>query len=198
MKSSSRSLGLAAAAASGVINALIALISLAALAVFPAAADAKPYEALKGESSITYVLHHPMHLIKGVNRDFECNVDLSDDTVSSVIRVSARVRDFNSGNSSRDSHALEAVDGRKFPKVAFASRSVKRDGAGYIVAGDLTFHGVTRPVEMRVVPGEAKDRITITGSFSIKLSEFGVKPPSLLFVKTRDEMTLRFDLSAKP
>ena len=175
-----------------------ALRVLCALALFPAAAEAKTYQAIKGESSLTYVLRHPMHLVKGVNRDFECEVDLSDDTVSSVIRVSAGVRDFDSGNSSRDSHALEAVEGRKYPKVIFASRSVKRDSAGYLVAGDLTFHGVTRPVEMRVVPGEAKDRITIKGEFSINMSEYGVKPPSLLFIKIKDELTLRFDLSAKP
>jgi polyisoprenoid-binding protein YceI len=175
-----------------------AFAAFAAFALFSAGPEAKPYEAIHGESSLTYVLDHPMHLIKGVNRDFECQVDLSDDTVSSVIRVSARVRDFNSGNSSRDSHALEAVEGMKYPKVAFASRSVKRDGAGYAVAGDLTFHGVTRPVEMHVVPGEAKDRITIKGGFTIRLSDYGVKAPSLLFIKIKDELTLRFDLSAKP
>jgi polyisoprenoid-binding protein YceI len=172
--------------------------AFAALSLFPPGPEAKPYEALKGESTLTYVLDHPMHLIKGVNRDFECKVDLADDTVSSMIRVSARVRDFNSGNSSRDSHALEAVDGMKYPRVAFASRSVKRDSAGYTVAGDLTFHGVTRPVEMHVVPGEAKDRITIKGAFTIRLSDYGVKAPSLLFIKIKDEMTLRFDLASKP
>lgn len=176
--------------------------AIAALAVFPAAAEAKSYQAIKGESSLTYVLQHPMHLIKGVNRDVDCTVELSDDTVSSVIRVSARVRDFDSGNSSRDSHAMEAAGGMKFPKVEFASRSVRRDSAagaaGYAVAGDLTFHGVTRPVEFHVAPGEAKDRITIRGSFTIRLSDYGVKPPGLLFVKVKDEMTLRFDLAAKP
>ena len=180
------------------IHAIHAISAISALALFPSAAEAKPYEAIKGESSLTYVLRHPMHLVKGVNRDFECKVDLSDDTVSSVIQVSARVRDFDSGNSSRDSHALEAVDGMKFPKVTFASRSVRRDSAGYTVAGDLTFHGVTRPVEMHVVPGEAKDRITIKGAFSIKLSDYGIKPPGVMFVKSKDELTLRFDLAAKP
>jgi polyisoprenoid-binding protein YceI len=172
--------------------------ALGALALFPSAAEAKSYEAIKGESSLTYVLRHPMHLIKGVNRDFECTVDLTEDTVSSVIRVSSRVGDFDSGNSSRDSHALEAVEAMKFPRVTFASRTVRRDSAGYTVAGDLTFHGVTRPVEMRVVPGEAKDRITIKGAFTIKLSDYGVKPPGVLFVKIKDDMTLRFDLAAKP
>lgn len=176
--------------------------ALCASALFPMRTDAKPYEAIKGESSLTYVLHSPMHLVKGVNRDFECKVDLSDDTVSSVIRVSAKVRDFDSGNSSRDSHALEAVEVLKFPTVTFASRTVRRDsaagGAGYAVAGDLTFHGVTRPVEFHVVPGESKGRITIKGAFTIKLSEFGVKPPSIMFMKSKDELTLRFDLAAKP
>ena len=199
MKTLSRSPG--RTTASGFAGSIV-FAALAALAIFPAAAEAKSYQAIKGESSLTYVLQHPMHLIKGVNRDVACTVELSDDTVSSVIRVSARVRDFDSGNSSRDSHAMEAVGGMKFPKVEFASRSVRRDSAagvaGYIVAGDLTFHGVTRPVEFHVVPGEANDRITIRGTFIIRLSDYGVKPPGLLFVKVKDEMTLRIDLASKP
>ncbi|HKP97218.1 MAG TPA: YceI family protein [Fibrobacteria bacterium] len=171
----------------------------AVLFLFLAApAPAKPYEAIKGESSLTYVLVHPMHTVKGITRDFECKVELSDDTVSSRIRVAADVRKFDSGNSSRDSHALEAVDALKFPRVSFESRSIKPEGGGYLVAGDLTFHGVTRPVSFHVTPALGKDRVEITGTFEINLSDYGVERPSLMFMKSKDQLTLRFDLFAKP
>jgi polyisoprenoid-binding protein YceI len=173
-------------------------ILAAAALLIPAFAAAKPYEAIKGESSLTYVLVHPMHTVKGVSRDFECKVDLSDDTVSSVIRVVAEVRNFDTGNSSRDSHALEAVDALKFPRVSFASNAVKPDSGGYTVSGDLTFHGKTRPVSFHVTPVSGKERVEIKGAFTVKLSDFGVQRPSLMFVKTHDELTLRFDLFAKP
>ena len=171
-----------------------ALLALAAVS-FP---GAKVYQALKGESALTYVLVHPMHTVKGVNRDLDCTVDLSSDTVSSQIRVAADVLKFDSGNSNRDSHAMEVVGYRKYPKVSFASTSVKPGRDGYDVAGDLTFHGQTRPVNFHVTPKLTPGRIEISGQFAVKLSEFGVERPSLMLVPVKDELTIRFDLFAKP
>ncbi len=171
-----------------------ALLALAAVS-FPAA---KVYQALKGESTLGYVLVHPMHTVKGVTRDLECAVDLSADTVTSKIRVSADVLKFDSGNSNRDSHAMEVIEYRKYPKVTFASTSIKPAGDGYDVAGELTFHGRTRPVGFHVVPKVTAERIEIAGQFAVKLSEFGVKRPSLMLVPVKDDLTIRFDLFAKP
>jgi polyisoprenoid-binding protein YceI len=175
----------------------VRFLALASL-MLPFAANAKEYQAIKGESSLTYVLIHPMHTIKGVTRDFDCKVDLSGDTVSSKIRVSADVKTFDSGNSSRDSHALEAIQGLKYPRVTFESRSIKPDSGGYTVAGDLTFHGKTRPIAFHVTPTVEKEKIEIAGTFDILLSDYGVERPSLMFVKCKDNLTLRFDLFAKP
>ena len=174
------------------------LLALLALLAFPDPSAAKPYEAIKGESILTYVLKHPAHTVKGVNRDFRCSVELSDDTVSSRIRVGAEVRKFDSGNSNRDSHAMEAIHALKFPRVTFESDSIKPDSDGYLVSGTLTFHGQTRPVAFRVTPETVGDRVRITGSFTVKLSDFGVKRPSLMFIKAEDNLTIRFDLFAKP
>lgn len=170
---------------------------LACLVLVPTAA-ARTYEAIKGESTLTYVLKHPAHTVKGVTRDFLCVVELSGDTVSSRIRVSAQVKTFESGNSNRDSHAMEAIHARKFPRVSFESDSVRQDGDGYRVSGKLTFHGVARPVAFGVKPETVGDRVRITGAFTVKLSDFGVKRPSLMFVKTSDDLAIRFDLFAKP
>lgn len=172
--------------------------ALALVSAFACAAMAKEYRAIQGESSLTYVLVHPMHTVIGVNKDFECNVDLSEDTVTSVIRVSADVLKFDSGNSNRDSHAMEAVHSRKHPKVTFVSESIKPEGDGYGVSGNLTFHGQTRPVTFHVTPKSTADRIEISGSFDVKLSDYGVERPSLMFVPAKDKLTLRFRLFAKP
>jgi polyisoprenoid-binding protein YceI len=170
------------------------LIALAAIS-FPAA---KVYQALKGESTLGYVLVHPLHTVHGTNKVLDCVVELSPDTVSSKIRVSADVLNFDSGNSNRDSHALETVEYRKYPKVSFASTSIKPAGDGYDVAGELTFHGQTRPVAFHVTPKITPERIEIKGQFAVKLTEFGVKRPSLMLVPVKDDLTINFDLFAKP
>lgn len=164
--------------------------------VFLQAGWAKAYQAIKGESTLSYHMVHPMHKITGVSRDFLCTVDLSADTVSSRIKVSALISSFDSKNSSRDSHAMEMVQARKYPTVEFASESVKAEGDGYLVAGKLTFHGRTKPVSFHVTPHFQGQKVEITGGFAVKLSDFDVERPSLLFVKTEDKLTIDFDLFA--
>ncbi|MEO6095306.1 MAG: YceI family protein [Fibrobacteria bacterium] len=159
---------------------------------------AKTYEAIKGESTLTYRMAHPMHKFAGVSRDVKCLVELSPDTLSSVIQVSAAVSSFDSKNSSRDSHAMEAVQSRKFPRVEFASDSIKSSGEGYAVWGKLTFHGQVRPVTFQVTPKQLPGKIEIMGGFDVKLSDFGVERPRLMFVPVADKLGISFDLFAYP
>ncbi len=173
-----------------------AALSLAILAVVPRPGSAKSYQSIQGESALSYRMVHPMHKIIGVSRNFLCQVELSPDTVSSVIKVSAAVASFDSKNSSRDSHAMEMVEARKYPRVEFASESVKPSGTGYAVAGNLTFHGKTMPVSFQVTPKFLPGKIGITGGFDVKLSDFDVERPRLLFVPVEDKLTISFDLVA--
>lgn len=161
------------------------------------AAPAKEYEAMKGESTLAYRLKHPMHTVNGITRDFACTVDLSEDTAASTVRVSADVKSFDSGNPNRDDHALEAIQARRHPKVSFASDSARKEGGLWRVHGKLTFAGQTRPVDFTVVPKREGGKVRITGEFAVKLTDFGVKRPSLMFVPTEDKLSIRFDLVAR-
>lgn len=174
-----------------------ALLSAALILGLAMAPGAKVYEAVKGESVLTYRIKHPMHKVKGVTREFTCKVDLSPDTLSSKVEVSADVKTFDSGNSNRDDHVLEAVKARKHPRVEFASDSVRKSDDGYRVFGKLTFAGTTRPVDFTVVPKHEGGKVRIAGSFTVKPTDYGVKPPSLMFISAEDKLDIRFDLVAK-
>ncbi len=182
------------------MKSAIKFSSLAMLLSLAAAREvmAKTYEAIKGESSLSYHMVHPMHQFTGVTKDFLCRVDLSPDTLSSMIKVSAAVSSFDSKNSSRDSHAMEAVQARKYPRVEFASDSIKPEKDGYAVSGKLTFHGQTQPVSFHVTPHTLPGKVEITGGFTVKLSDFKVDRPSLMFIPVEDKLTIAFDLFALP
>ncbi len=157
------------------------------------AVSAKDYQALKGESNIFYTLKHPMHLVKGVSNDFVCTVNLLPDTLHSRITVKVPVASFNSGHSSRDSHTLEVLEALKYPFVEFVSDSIHSENQNYRIFGQLTFHGVRRPIDFQVTPLFEKNGIRIKGGFAIKLTDFKIKPPSLLFIPVED--LLRIDLN---
>jgi hypothetical protein len=47
---------------------IAAVLGLAAFLAAPA--TAKTYQAIKGESKLTYILRHPLHKVEGVSKDF--------------------------------------------------------------------------------------------------------------------------------
>jgi polyisoprenoid-binding protein YceI len=176
------------------------LLSFTALAT--GRAEARVYNAIPGESSLSYHMIHKMHEFSGVSRNFRCAVDLPEDTLKARIYVKAAVAEFNSGNSSRDANMLEVTEAAKFPFVEFASDSVRRDvldGKGaqlWRVHGRLSFHGVRRSVSFLVRPEIGDGKVRVRGSFIISLSEYDIKRPSLLLIPVEDALRISLDVIA--
>ena len=147
-------------------------------------------------STVTYSAKHPLHKWDGVSHDVSSAVLYNDDTKAlESVAVSIKVSSFDSDNSNRDSHAMEVLEGLKYPNVTFVSSDVKANADGTLTAtGNLTFHGITKPTTLRATRKDAGGKMTIVGEFPISLTEFNVERPSLLGLKTNDEMTLAFNV----
>jgi polyisoprenoid-binding protein YceI len=95
--------------------------------------------------------------------------------------VEIKSASLDTGNAARDKHVKgpDFLNVVQYPTLGFKSRSVTRSGTDeYEVTGDLTIHGVTRPVTVKVLKtGEGKGPRggAIAGfetKFTIKRSEF--------------------------
>jgi polyisoprenoid-binding protein YceI len=153
----------------------------------------KKIQADKKESSVTYQLTHPLHEIESTSKEVNCWTDL--DTAKKEIThsyVQIDVTTFNSGNSNRDSHAMEVIDAISYPNVKFTSTSIKQTGDKLEIAGKLTFHGVTKPITINAVSKWENNKLTVTGNFEISLTEFRVERPSLLLIPVKDELKFTF------
>jgi polyisoprenoid-binding protein YceI len=89
----------------------------------------------------------------------------------------------DTGNAKRDQHLKtpDFFNVKEFPAVEFKSKQVRRNGEkGLEVGGDLTMHGVTRPINVHLERvGSGKDpwggyRTGYEGSFVLKRSDFGM------------------------
>ena len=159
-------------------------------------------------STFTYAMEHPMHSWTATSRQATGEVSIGPDCKTAEIAVSIPVVSFDSGNSNRDSHMAEAVESYIYGEVTFKGKVVGLDSlqtspAGqttgiWAVSGDLNFHGVEKALACPVHFSVAKDQATATGSFAIKVTDFAVELPSLLGVKTKDEIRLAFAVVAKP
>jgi polyisoprenoid-binding protein YceI len=112
---------------------------------------------------------------------------LSEHTVDSTlssIEASIPLATVSTGELQRDGHLKSAdfFDAEKFPTMNFKStKVVKKGDAEYAVTGDLTIHGVTKPVIFAVegpsAPGKdpwGNTRIGLTATTKINRKDFGL------------------------
>jgi polyisoprenoid-binding protein YceI len=128
--------------------------------------------------------------------------DAADPTKSSV-SITIPVASISTGVDKLDEHLLKAdfFDATQFPTATFKSTGVTAAGEGKLaVAGDLTIHGVTRPVVLDVTingVGEHPMRKLPAAGFDatakINRSDFGV---GAYVPAVGDEVTLSITVEA--
>ena len=112
---------------------------------------------------------------------------LKENTVApsrTTIEASIDVSTLSTGDGQRDGHlkSPDFFEVEKFPTMTFKSTSVKKKAEGeYAVTGDLTVHGVTRPVTFAVegpsAPGKdpwGNTRIGLSATTKINRKDFGL------------------------
>lgn len=175
---------------------LISCLAAVVLCAFAGPLAKRKLVADKAVSTVTYAASHPLHKWEGVSREVNCAMMYNDETKQpESVAVSIKVASFDSKNNNRDSHAIEVLEGLKYPNVTFVSSDIKPGDSGTLTAnGNLTFHGVTKPVTVQVARKEAGGKLTLTGEFPVSLTTYNVERPSLMGLKTNDEMKLSFNM----
>ncbi len=124
------------------------------------------------------------------------------DITKSVVSATIDVSTVDTGEAPRDTHIKSDAffDVANFPNASFSSTSVTKIGSNLKVAGNLTLHGVTKPVVLDVegpigpVPGmDHKPHAGFSASTIISRTAFGIGtkfPTSIV----GDEVKLTIDL----
>ena len=143
---------------------------------------------------------HPMGRFDRFDGDFR--FDPADPTKSSVT-VAIPIESIDTGVAKLDAHLKtdEFFDVAKYPTATFKSTRVERSGEhGLKVTGDLTLHGVTKPVVLDVTvnkvgrhPMAGRDAAGFDASATIKRSDFGI---SNYVPNVSDEITLSISTEA--
>ena len=161
------------------------VLSTLLLASLPALA-AQKYDIDSTHTQVQFTWNHfgfsnPSATLEKIGGDFEIDTaDLSKSTIS----VKMPLDGLHTGVAKLDEHLKSAdfFDAAKFPEITFKSTKVEKSGAEQLkVTGDLTVHGVTKPVTLAVKVNKIGDNPmmkTPSAGFdadvTIKRSEFGV------------------------
>jgi polyisoprenoid-binding protein YceI len=99
-------------------------------------------------------------------------------------KAAIKAASINTGVEDRDKHlrSPEFLDVEKYPEITFAIKSVKKlAGSGLRATGDITIHGVTKPIELEgEFLGTVKDpwgnnRAGFTATGKLNRGDFGLK-----------------------
>ena len=101
---------------------------------------------------------------------------------ASTAEVTVALASVNTGSADRDGHlrSPDFFDVENHTWMTFMSTGVKQDGDDFVMLGDLTIKGVTRPVELELEPnGVATDpfgnvRAGFEGETEISRKDFGL------------------------
>ena len=162
------------------VVATVAAVTLFA-AFAPRAAAAEQYQIDPIHSVIIFKIKHmDVGYFYGRFNSPQGNFTFDEaNPAASSFQAQVKAADFDSGNTKRDDHVRgpDFLSAKEFPTVGFRSTSVESAGTGrYKVAGQLTLHGVTKPVTMSLEKtGANKDRVGFEGVMDIKRSDFGMK-----------------------
>lgn len=113
---------------------------------------------------------------------------------------------YNSGSDTRDRHVIHsALETFNYSAISFEStriQDVKVEAPGALgtatVVGNLTLHGVTREMNVPVNLSMSPDGIfDATGEITFDYTDFGITPPSLLFIAAGQEVTVEFQIRAE-
>jgi polyisoprenoid-binding protein YceI len=104
------------------------------------------------------------------------------DASKSAFSLTIKADSVDTGNTKRDQHlrSPDFFNVKQFPALSFRSTAVKASKDGYQVTGDLTLHGVTKPVSFALVGGRTAEfpkgvrRTGYSTELSLKRSDFGM------------------------
>ncbi|TAE25409.1 MAG: polyisoprenoid-binding protein [Cytophagales bacterium] len=163
------------------------LFSAAALLV-TSATFAQTWTVDKSHSKVGFAITHMMLTeVDGNFKTFDAKLTGKPDMSDAQFEMTADVNSINTDNERRDGHLKSAdwFDAAKFGTVSFKSTSFKKvSGNKYKMTGDLTMHGVTKPVTLDATvlgpvvnknrEGKEITKVGLKTSGQIKRSDFGV------------------------
>lgn len=107
------------------------------------------------------------------------------------------VAQLECGNKTMNEHMRKALKAEANPQITWKMTSYEVQGTSVVINGKLTIAGKENAIELKGTGTADNGTIRFKGSKQFKMTEYGVKPPSLMLgtMKVGDAVTVLFDLA---
>ncbi|GGD58994.1 YceI family protein [Muriicola marianensis] len=146
------------------------------------------------EAKIIFDASTPLEDIYAVNE--KVNMVLSENGELASLLL---VREFNFKKKLMQEHFNENyIESDKYPKAFFVGKMesfdrelITEEPQPFELSGDLTLHGVTRPITTTVHLNRDGDSIVVETAFVVRTEDHKIKVPRLLFKKIAEEIQVQ-------
>jgi|KBSMisStandDraft_5_1062788.scaffolds.fasta_scaffold176027_2 hypothetical protein len=151
---------------------------------------------------ISFSSEAPLELIRASSNELAGLLDNDKKTFSFKINI----RSFEGFNSplQREHFNENYMESDKFPQASFSGKIIEevdfsKDGEYEVRAkGNLTIHGITQERIIKTNVSVKNKKITITGKFSVLLSEHNIPIPIVVYKKLANEIKVEVNTTLEP
>jgi polyisoprenoid-binding protein YceI len=158
-------------------------------------------------SEIGFSVRHLMvSKVRGRFTGFDGELVTGEDPLGSTVTATIDLNSIVTGDENRDNHLRSAdfFDVANHPRMTYRSTAVRPEGDHYVVDGDLTLHGVTRNVPLRVelngfIESPMGTRVGLSATGDLSRKDFGIEfnmPLEGGGVVVSDKVTLNLEVEA--
>jgi len=148
------------------------------------------------KSTLTYHMSHPMHEVDGASHEAKgkgiCHAGQCN------FLIAAPVKSFDSGDSNRDLHMVEATRGAQFPMVSVRAQFPEAAITGPTIYADLEVQFAGQTAHYGHVPLQKVtqgNEVQISGTVPATCSDYKIDRPSFLTVPIKNEIPVRIEMT---
>jgi polyisoprenoid-binding protein YceI len=135
-------------------------------------------------SDVSFIVRHlGVSKVRGQFNIFSGEIVTAENPLDSKVSATIEAASFHTRMEQRDNHVKgeDFLHVEQHPEVAFTSTGIRHDGENFLLDGDLTIRGVTRPVTLNLEingfgesPMNGAPVLGISASTEISRKDYGV------------------------
>jgi len=133
--------------------------------------------------------------ISPISKDIKSHLTMNSDIQSIRGMISIEALSLKSSKSDRDVHMYKVLNATMNPTVSFDIQNITKAEEGYQISGTLKLNGVSKSISSNVAITNENKIFNLSGSFSVKLTDYGMEQPTLLFLTVRNKIDITYELT---
>ena len=174
----------------------------------PLRAEPKTYMVVPEKSQVMFEASFPLGDFTGITQELRGEFQADPQNLGEGIRgtVTVNPASLKTGNEGRDRDLQKTLGVERYPEIRFSVQEIRtsfpslaeRTDTHLTITGGLLIHGLERPIRLRGRAQLRDGQVWVRGEGVLRMTDYGIKPPTKFFLSVRDQTRVSFDVLLTP